>query len=282
MFARHREGITSTCGTITLGGVENTDGIRGFIASGHVVVRRSQREDGTWADDYSITDIVTGHSGNDEGDIKYFLGKVYQMPSFSMEGDRRFFTVDAAFVAYPRPQTPGCSLTWSSDSESFCLDEDSDGEQIERLVPLTVRGANGATHRVVGTQAVTEGLELQTLGASSAVPVRSVAEGDKILTGVEDTEGLLYVYEHYASLTTDQDTIGGDSGAPVYTLPDADGNVWIVGVHTGGIFDRNEITFSPWEAVEDAFDLVPIGAPAPDSPAEEDEEELAGLFSLFD
>ena len=283
MFARHREGIVITCGTITLGGVENTDGIRGLIVSGHVVVRRSKKEDGTWADDYSITDIVIGHSEDNLGDIKYFLGKVYRMPPFYREGDRRFLAADAIFADYPRPLTLGCSLTWNSDSESFCLDEDSDGEQIERLVPLTVRGADGKTHKVVGSRAVTEGLELQTLGAASNVPVLSVAKGNKLQTRSTDVGGRYHVYVNYASLTAfSQDTIGGDSGSPIYTVPDADGNVWIVGVHIGGIFDRDEITFTPWEDVEDAFDLLPIGAPAPDSPTEDDEEELTDLLSFFD
>ena len=139
-------------------------------------------------------------------------------------------------------------------------------------------------HTVTGSQAVTEGLELQTLGAASAVPVRSVAKGNKLLFREEDVEGRYYEYANYASLATSEDTIGGDSGAPVYTVPDADGNVRMVGVLIGGTYDHKEYStlFTPWEAVEDSFNLLPLGAPAPASPPEENEEDLADLFSLFD
>ncbi|MYC72488.1 MAG: T9SS type A sorting domain-containing protein [Gemmatimonadetes bacterium] len=273
-------GDTETCTTITLGGVEDTDGTRGFIASGHGVAPPVETDDGRWLADYSITDILIGHSENFwPQSIKYFLGKVYRMSPFYLEEDSRSIAADATFVAYPRPQTPGCSLTWSSDGESFCLDEDGDSEQLERLVPLTVRGANGETYNVVGSQAVTEGLELQTFGAASAVPVLSVAKEDKILFREEDIEGRYHKYSNYASFTTDDHrTTPGDSGAPVYTRPDEDGNVWIVGVHEGILPGDRGVIFSPWQAVKDAFDLVPIGTPAPDSPAAEDEEELADLF----
>ena len=102
------------CGTITLGGVETTTGVRGFIASGHVVVRRTYNDETAQSiEDYSRTDTMIGH-GRSAGFVKelqHFLGKVFQMPSFSVEGDKRILSTDAALVAYPHSATPGCSLT---------------------------------------------------------------------------------------------------------------------------------------------------------------------------
>ena len=48
------------------------------------------------------------------------------------------------------------------------------------------------------------------------------------------------------------------------------------------IDDTVRTIFSSWHDVADEFDLKPIAAPAPDGLTEEDEEDLAGLFSAFD
>ena len=273
--------IPRRCGTVTLGGVETTTGVRGFIASSHVVVR-STYDDETARSirDYSRTDTMIGH-GRSAGFIKelqHFLGKVFQMPSFSVEGDKRILSTDAALVAYPHPKTPGCSLTWSGDGEDFCLDLGSD-DYIERLVSLTIRGANGETYKVVGSQEPTEGLPIQVSGAVTGIPISSVAKGDELLLGGGyDTDGFYYEYTNYSR---GGNAIRGDSGAPVYTVPDADGNVRIVGILTG-LVDVGSLAFNSWKTVEDEFNLQPIAAPAPDGPTEEDEEDLAGLFSAFD
>ena len=200
------------------------------------------------------------------------------MPSFSVEGDKRILSTDAALVAYPHPKTAGCSLTWSGDGEDFCLDLGSD-DYIERLVPLTVRGANGETYKVVGSQEPTEGLPIQVSGAVTGTPISSIAKGDKLLVGGNyTTDGLFHDYVNHS---LGGKSAGGDSGAPVYTVPDADGNVRIVGIligHVGVGVDRP--VFNSWKTIEEEFNLRPIAAP--DGPTEEDEADLAGLFSAFD
>ena len=68
-----------------------------------------------------------------------------------------------------------------------------------------------------------------------------------------------------------------------YTAPDANGNVRIVGIVTGYLPTNEGNTFNSWDRVEDTFDLKPIAAPASDGPTEDEEEEdLAGFFSVFD
>ena len=274
--------IPRGCGTITLGGVETTTGVRGFIASGHVVVRDNYDDETARSiEDYSRTDTMIGH-GESAGFIKelqHFLGKVFQMPSFYVEGDKRILSTDAALVAYPHSATPGCSLTWSGDSEDFCLDQGS-GDYIERLVPLTVRGANGETHKVIGSQEPTEGLPIRVSGAVTGTPISSIAKGDELLVGSlgYDTDGFYYEYINYS---LGSGTTRGDSGSPIYTVPDADGNVRIVGILIGRA-SENSLAFNSWKTVEEEFNLQPIAAPAPDGPTEDDEADLAGLFSAFD
>ena len=106
------------------------------------------------------------------------LGKAHTMPPFFQEGDKRMLSADAAFVAYPRPKTPGCSLTWSGNQEEFCLDI-NDSEQIERLAPLKIRGENDTVYTVVGSRAVTEGLPIWISGTVTGEPVSSVARGTR-------------------------------------------------------------------------------------------------------
>ena len=124
--------------------------------------------------------IGHGRSAGFVKELQHFLGKVFQMPSFSVEGDKRLISTDAALVAYPHPKTAGCSLTWSGDGEDFCLDLGS-SDYIERLVPLTIRGANGETYKVVGSQEPTEGLPIQVSGAVTGIPISSVAKGGQAL-----------------------------------------------------------------------------------------------------
>ena len=137
-----------SCGTITLGGLETVTGEQGFVASAHVISGAFHPES------FTRTDVFVGHSesvGRGRYLIEYFLGKVSKMPGFRTEGEKKVLNVDAAFVAYPHPKTPGCSLTWSGDEEEFCLDP-GHSDYIERIVPLTIRGKNGKTHKVIGSK----------------------------------------------------------------------------------------------------------------------------------
>ena len=263
-----------SCGTITLGGLETETGVHGFVVSAHVIAGAADRNN----KNYTTTDVFVGHDINGNS-LSHFLGKVYRMPKLQDKGWKYpLLPADAAFVAYPHPKTPDCSLTWSGDGEEFCLDVGA-GEYIERVVPLTVRGANGTTHTVTGSKEPTEGLTVRFFGSVTGVPKENVVESTKVLSvGFGKNIYLTFAYGSKG--------IGGDSGGPVYTVPDAAGNVYILGVlegstYTGDGDDRRwGITFSPWSDVEEELDLKPISAP--DGPTEEDEEDLAGLFSAFD
>ena len=173
----------SSCGTITLGGLETETGVHGFVVSAHVIAISA----GFNNRDFTTitTDVFVGHdvSGNS---LSHFLGKVYRMPRLrkiqpEVGSPYNLLTADAAFVAYPHPKTPGCSLTWSGDGEEFCLDVGA-GEYLERVVPLTVRGANGTTHTVIGSKEPTEGLVVRFFGSVTGVPKENVVESTKVLS----------------------------------------------------------------------------------------------------
>ena len=269
----------SSCGTITLGGLETTTGVQGFVTSAHVIAPKNP-DDSINFTATNATETLTGHSKDRTYfTLQHFLGKVYRMPKLrriqSEGGGYNLLPADAAFVAYPHPKTPGCSLTWSGDGEEFCLDVGA-GEYIERVTPLTVRGANGATHTVTGSKEAANGLVVRFFGARTSVPMSSIVEGSKALSYHKEANNFVY-------FAVGGSPVGGDSGSPIYTIPDEKGNVHIVGILEAIVFLRDEragISFISWSDVEEELDLKPISAP--DGLTEEDEEDLAGLFSAFD
>ena len=249
-------GVTS-CGTITLGGLETVTGEQGFVASAHVIAGAFYPEN------FTRIDAFVGHSTyKSPRKIKYFLGKVSKMPGFRTEGEKKVLNVDAAFVAYPHPKTPGCSLTWSGDEEEFCLDP-GHSDYIERLVPLTVRGENGKTHKVIGSKEPTVGLDMRVIGSVSGIPTNSTVSEGRILYN----RGIYYEYSYHSFI--DKLPVSGDSGGPVHTVPDSAGNVHIVGLMVGvyPIYEYdNEIkeigwglVFDSWKDVTRELGLKPIG-----------------------
>ena len=240
------------CGTITLGGVEAKDGTKGFVVSGHVITG-GQHD----IDDLTNTDVLTGHGTYMKNfDMGRLLGKVHKTSVIRNEGDEKIWIADAAFVAYPRPKTSGCSLTWNGHGETFCLD--LGGNQTERVVPMKIRGRGKEVYTVVGSQKPSKGLVLQMTGTvSGVIETNPMTTNRKVLTGIyNDT---LYIYNH-STPAKQLHTTFGDSGSPVYTTPDSDGNVRIVGVYRGDIYinDTLEFVFDSWHDVTDALDLEPI------------------------
>ena len=233
-------GSTFRCGsTITLGGVEDVDEVRGFIASGHGVAL----ENDSGYNDYSQTGMRTAH-GSLAGQPTHFLGTVFKMPSFSMEKDtdRRVLSVDAAFIAYPK----------DSATDTY----------LEQLVPLKIRGAGDTTYTVIGSRKPTEGETLLLSGSRSGRPLTLIAKTDDVILGVKrDAQGTSYLYSPYAVAASGGDIpLKGDSGGPVYTTPDANGDVYIIGiVHSISGSNRAAILYSPWEEVENEFNLKPVG-----------------------
>ena len=246
-----------TCGSITLGGVEVRDGTRGLVVSGHfltgIIYTRSS---------LTNTDIVVGHGEYMKTrDIGRLLGKAYRTSDIREQGGETVLVADAAFVAYPRPKTSGCSLTWRGSGETFCLDLGDN--QVERVAPLKIRGKGREVYTVVGSQKPSKGLEVQLTGAVSGVVEGERATGRKILhiDSVADGDEF-YQYKHITAARPLDTTMHGDSGSPIYTTPDSSKNVHIVGILSGSLstYDgaQHHISFSPWHDVTDALDLMPI------------------------
>ena len=243
-------GVTG-CSTITLGGLETTDGTRGFVMSGHGADRDEtpfQTPDSTYF----------SHDRKIEG----VLGRVFKMPRIRTEGVE-FVVADAAFIAYPRSNTLGCSVTWRYENKTYCFDT-GQGEYTEGIAPLTIRGRGNNMYKVVGSRQSVRGLEINLTGSVTGVheDLRVIAT-EFLVEGEEN----YYSYVGVASNAVgSQVSIDGDSGSPIYTIPDENGTVQIVGIHRGNIsFDFNEDgkdivghTFSSWDDVIDALDLKPI------------------------
>ena len=251
-----------TSATLTLGGLTTTDGTKGAVVSGHSAVMNSRN-----IQSYKRTDALF-FGDSRELIVKdlppVFIGKVMRVPTPRQMGNfKNFFDADAAFVAYPSLAASNCSLTWREDetNTTFCLDL-GHGEQIEPVTPLAIRGKKGAVYNVIGSQKQTKGLEVMFSGSRSGV-----AEGYKIkddtpkLTGVtlgrvDGTGSVTYTYLFGGGRPSQ----GGDSGSPVYTIPDEDGNVHIVGILRGFTVIAGErfTAFNSWEDVEKELDLQPI------------------------
>ena len=238
------------CGTITLGGLETKDGIKGFVVSAHVISRNSVDHR-----TYTATDVFVRHGRytDQNGKTGPFLGKVLTMPYLHVvDEDINEYRIDAdaAFVAYPSQPTAGCSLTWEDNGESFCLDVGI-GNQIERVNPLTIRGENGSVYTVIGSHQPKIGENVLVAGAvSGAGAVGGRIDGKLLVSG-----GDLIVHAYKVSVNTTS-TIGGDSGGPVYTTPDTNGNIRITGIVQGRV--GTDTVFSPWHDVAKTLNLKPI------------------------
>ena len=244
-------------GTITLGGLETADGTRGFVVSAHTVDARTLNS--TPSD---LTDVFLGRARNeDTNNIQHLLGKILKMPPMRTEGGKEIVAVDAAFVRYPQPQRSDCSIEWKDESETFCFDDNNQDDYIERISPLAIRGKNDSVYQVIGSKRPTAGLKVTYSGAVSGPHGNeSRIVGGKILAGYLSNVKRYDMYQYVYQITPHLGPRGGDSGSPIYTVPDTNKNVYIVGVHKGKIYiNRKPITvFSSWSDIADAFNLKPI------------------------
>ena len=235
------------CGILTLGGVETKSGIKGFVVSAHVATR----DDSSKGFDGGVNSLFWHSLIRIRG--TKFLGKVSAMSDYEILGDDESYLIgaDAAFVAYPTPVTTDCSLTWKDRGESFCLDLNSDNNQIETVTPLTIRGKGKDVYTVIGSKQPEKGLDIWFTGS-----VSGVSEGDPAtVSGRLLVSGVNTIF-HYTHAVTVTSLIGGDSGSPVYTAPDENGNVYIVGIVAAGGTER--AYFNTWDDVTKALDLKPI------------------------
>ena len=241
--------------TLTLGGLTDHDGMRGFVMSGHASVMDFGDLESYRTDILVFNGIKTQFKNLIP---RVFLGKLKQRPQARQTNNfSHFFYADASFIAYPSLATSDCSLTWTGDDtdRNYCLDL-GHGEQIETVIPLAIRGKNGAVYNVVGSQRPTMGLEAMFSGSSSGVVEGNRVTSGPMLTRFLPAGGFDYTY----GLNGGGDSRSGDSGSPIYTVPDKNGNVRIIGILSGGIVIGGDdiTTFNSWEDVMKELDLQPI------------------------
>ena len=250
-------------GTLTLGGLTTTDGTKGFVMSGHAVVKEKNFENLKRTDKLLFGDSWEELIAKDL--LPIFIGKVARMPTPRKMGDfDNFFEADAAFVAYPSRATANCSLTWREEriNTTWCLDLGK-GQQVEKVTPLAIRGKNGATYNVVGSQDPTTGLEVMFTGSTSGVVEGNRVTNEAMLTGsmiLEPDGPHGHGLQFSLIIGGGERSRGGDSGAPAYTVPDKDNNVHIVGTVKGRVIiaDEEEVVVSIWSDVTKELDLQPI------------------------
>ena len=193
-------------------------------------------------------------------DMGRLIGKVHTMPHIRLINDFGFYDADAdaAFVAYPRPKTADCLLTWTSNGETFCLDLNGD-QQIDRAVPMKIRGKGKEVYTVTGSYPVTADTDVWATGAVSGVFENGRITTQRKISG-HIGGGKLGGRVNTLTEARGENLIPGDSGSPIYTVPDKDGNTRIIGVAVGGtiINDVPIATFVSWNDVTDALDLKPI------------------------
>ena len=244
-------------GTITLGGLETTDGIQGFIGSAHVISSGKK-----------IREIIANtRDANifiaDSTENNYLLGMVTRLPQMRTEvvktkPDREILGADAGFITYPHPKTLGCSVMWSEDDEMFCFDTNHSDEYVERVKPLVVRGEDGDVYTVTGSQQPAKNLTVHSYGSNGGFnkDLKIISSNQTLARASREKP----FYNYYKYTAEGTKSVSGDSGSPVYTTPDINGDVNIVGVLIGTLRTNgvNKAVFSSWNDVEEALDLKPI------------------------
>ena len=178
---------------------------------------------------------------------------------------------DVALIAYPWQSQEACTQTfnsadpdhkwnsyWDTITESFCI-RGGIGEQIETVEPLMIRGKCGS-YKVIGSEKPKEGLNLWASGGISGVhdKLRMTSDRKTLVTAPRSGGTSLFLY----SAQTETELLHGDSGSPFYTVPDAGGEVRIVGIFFGGASllggEVGPALFTSWEDAEKILDLEPI------------------------
>lgn len=246
----------SAGGTITLGGLETSDDVRGFVGSGHVYTGIQHKEH------FSNVEIVKEPAfAVEDGTI---LGRLFALPS--VEGNQ--VGADAVFFSYPYLEVSGCLTRWEcGPDENVCADfYQENGEQIERVAPLQIRGVGNEVYTVVGSKSPYDEYDQPQDLWISVGRGRLFSEGKRdvvflseYVTGnARDPNGNLV--GDLASYTGNEVkvrgfsakvgsgiTIPGDSGSPVYTVPDENGNVYIVGVHSRAKTWLDDVTIASFQ-----------------------------------
>ncbi len=267
------------CSTLTVGGVHTRDGRRGFVMSAHAIDPENLR---------ATKGLIAGELDS-EGDGKRFLGKVSGMPFVwkeNLKGDSEKESVilaDAAFVEEPYSNdclhlvreeaaavvpAPG----GTSSKKDLCFGY----EYVERVEAKRIRGERGSLYTVTGVEVPVAGDRIRVSGAAQGEIAGSTISSGRVIGDLLFTNGASgvhsYVFVYTGSLTQD-----GDSGAPVYTEPNAENEVEIVGLHVGTMkHPAREVVlgvFNAWRDVAKTLNLAPLDANETEEEEEEGEED---------
>ncbi|MYB70489.1 MAG: hypothetical protein F4X75_18560, partial [Gemmatimonadetes bacterium] len=175
---KHNNIFRDCAGTITLGGVEDTDGVRGLIASGHGIAFHDI-ESGS-GPDYSQTGMRTSHGRTFDWQPVYILGTVFKMPTFSIDDyGNRTILADAAFIAYPKDR--------------------------ETLAPLKIRGENGAVYTVIGSKEPVEGESIWISAGKSGRVLKYTSTEIKFRSVRVDNNDEPFFLDGYLSIPISED-----------------------------------------------------------------------------
>ena len=249
IFARPMTGefLNIACGTLSLAGVRTNDGREGVITSAHFI-----------DPDYRDADVFVGHAYHPDVDgfVRHPIGKVGAMPFIWREAVAGWLQrekdpaliADAAFVEYP--QSRACSVQWDVDNDSYCFRRD----YMRQADPMKIRGRGGAVYAVTGYETPVVGLSVMMSGAMSGV----TGPGEIVHQLIKIDDGR--VHQHVYAISDAFSVRSGDSGAPVYTEPNVNGEVSIVGVLIGSMVTGGNTyrIFSSWGDVDEALHLRPL------------------------
>ena len=225
-----RDDVTEKHSSIGLGGLNTTDGIEGFVIAGHAPGHGN------------IGKLIAHELTNTNSAITYTktLGEVVINNNGTTEN---YLRADVAFVEYPEK----CKNT----EGSLCYGHTA--KYYPTVKPLEIYKSNGKTYTVTDSTYVSKSGAVNAMGYSS----------NNLLSGtVYDTSQRVLTEEGfrtYLTLSTFS-AQAGDSGGPVFTPPNSDGEVEIVGIISGSV-PINGINYGGyvrWSNIQNDLSLQPI------------------------
>lgn len=214
--------------SIGLGGLNTTDGVEGFIISGH-------------APGHGNVGKVIAHELTDtDGNVQYTkpLGVVViNNGNITSSG---YFKADVAFVEYPKE----CVVT----ETQLCYGETNNYK--ETVKPFEIFKSNGNTYTVTSYDSYpTRNTAVNAIGSGTQTLFSGTINDN--FQAVQTEDGYTYV-----ALAT-FNAMEGDSGGPVFSTPNTDDEVEFVGIIMG-VVQKNNINYTgfvPWYKIQSDLGL---------------------------
>jgi hypothetical protein len=177
-------------------------------------------------------------------------------------GLRKDRTVQRRYVGLRRPPQPGIILgrvkqilTRSRPLDALVVPVPTGVDRT--AVPVVDRGVSRPPWRVTGLAQPRSGLRVCFSGRTSGID----RCGSMVGSGARGAERVLSVFAGLVVRCTNIRAAPGDSGGPVFTAPDADGNVRAVGLVTLIVVSSRIMCFTPLSPVLDGLGarLVTVG-----------------------